>query len=61
MHIPPVHNRCALNFVIGDISGKYTFRGPIRKPGGPASVAGAEFETPLYTKRTGNRPRRKPL
>jgi hypothetical protein len=51
MHIPPVHNRCALDFVIGGISLKSHVSQADSKPQKSRSVADAEFEPPLYTMR----------
>jgi hypothetical protein len=50
-HIPPVHNRCALDFVIGGICQKYTASQADSKAGNPAPFPGADFKPPLYTKR----------
>ena len=48
MHIPPVHNRCALHFVIGEFYEKCTASQADSK----AIVSlGANFKLPLYTKR----------
>jgi hypothetical protein len=51
MHIPPVHNRCALDFVIGGFCEKYIVSQTDSKPGNLARSKDAEFETPLYTGR----------
>jgi hypothetical protein len=48
MHIPPVHNPCALHFVIGEFQEKCT----ASRADSKAIVSrGADFELPLYTKR----------
>jgi hypothetical protein len=49
MHIPPVHNPCALYFVIGDFHEKCTgsqadSKAPLLDP-----PRGANFKPPLYT------------
>jgi hypothetical protein len=51
MHIPPVHNRCALDFVIGGICLKSHASQADAKPQKSGSAADAEFEPPLYTMR----------
>jgi hypothetical protein len=55
MHIPPVHNRCALDFVIDGFGGKYTVSQADSKPSNLARSQDANFETPLYTGRRGDR------
>jgi hypothetical protein len=47
MHIPPVHNCCALDFVIGGICGKSTDS----KVELLLRSQDANFAKPLYTKR----------
>jgi hypothetical protein len=65
MHIPPVHNRCALDFVIGGFCGKYTASLGDSKLSNLAHPQDANFKPPLYTKRAGpdrtSAPTRKPL
>jgi hypothetical protein len=51
MHIPPVHNRCALDFVIGGISIKCLASQADSKASGYAPVADADCDRPLYTMR----------
>jgi hypothetical protein len=51
MHIPPVHNRCALDFVIGGFCGKYTVSLADSKLSNLAHPLDANFEPPLYTRR----------
>jgi hypothetical protein len=49
MHIPPVHNRCALDFVIGGIYEKCAASQADSKAGNRTPVAGADSRLPLYT------------
>jgi hypothetical protein len=51
MHIPPVHNRCALYFVIGEFQEKCTASQADSKAAALDRSRGANFNTPLYTKR----------
>jgi hypothetical protein len=51
MHIPPVHNRCALDFVIGGICRKSTASQADSKASDIAPVADADSDVPLYTMR----------
>ena len=51
MHIPPVHNRCALDFVIGDFQEKCTASQADSKAETSIRSRGANFKPPLYTKR----------
>ena len=51
MHIPPVHNRCALYFVIGEFQEKYTASRADSKATALDRSRGANFKPPLYTKR----------
>jgi hypothetical protein len=45
-----VHNRCALDFVIGGFCGKYTVSQADSKLSNLARSQDANFETPLYTR-----------
>jgi hypothetical protein len=58
-----VHNRCALDFVIGGISLKYAAPQADSKAPNIAPVADADSDMPLYTMRgqANLRSRRKPL
>jgi hypothetical protein len=51
MHIPPVHNRCALDFVIGGISLKCPASQADSKASYIAPAADADSDRPLYTMR----------
>jgi hypothetical protein len=51
MHIPPVHNRCALDFVIGGISLKCPASQADSKASDIAPAADADSDRPLYTMR----------
>jgi hypothetical protein len=51
MHIPPVHNHCALYFVIGDFQEKCTASQVDSKLSNLAHPQDANFKPPLYTKR----------
>jgi hypothetical protein len=50
-HIPPVPDRCALDFVIGGFCGKCTASQIDSKFDSLLRSRGAHFHAPLYTKR----------
>jgi len=51
MHIPPVHNRCALDFVIVAFSKNAPVSRAYSKAGNSRFGRGAYFKAPLYTNR----------